>query len=241
MKHRTRFYREYSSTDGSVFNVKIDTSDLYIKAESDLHEIAYQALESARKELEDHIEKHEDFLHSLSPLTPPDDAAGICSAMYNASAASGVGPMAAVAGAVAEQVGRKLLEYSDEVIVENGGDIWLNLTRPAVIGIYVNNIHFKNNVGIKIDHTKTPCSVCTSTSRLGHSLSFGKADSVTIIADTGAIADAVATAVCNMVQTADDIENALEYGISIAGVSGCLIVLGDRLAMLGDIELAPAE
>lgn len=241
MKHKTRFYRNYSGTNSSAFNVKIDTSDLYIKADVNLHDIAYETLRVTRNELEDHINKHGEFLYSLNPLPPPGDETEISSAMYRASEAAGVGPMAAVAGAIAENVGRELLKYSKEVIVENGGDLWMKLDKPAVIGIYVNNIHFKDNIGIKIDPMKTPCSVCTSTSKLGHSLSFGKADSVTIIAESGALADAAATAVCNMVQTADDIEKALEAGMSIEGIRGCLIIFRDIIAVQGAVELAPPE
>ncbi len=241
MKHRTRFYRDYTDTDGFVFNVKIDTSDLYIKADANLHDTAFEILRTAREELEEHINKHSEFLYSLDPLIPYGDETEISRAMYKASEAAGVGPMAAVAGAIAEKVGRELMNYSGEIIVENGGDIWLKLEKPAIIGIYVNNVYFRNNLGIKIDPVKTPCSVCTSTSRLGHSLSFGRADSVTVIADTGALADAAATAVCNMVQTADDMEKALESGMSIPGVRGCLIIFRDKIALQGDIELAPME
>jgi hypothetical protein len=161
--------------------------------------------------------------------------------MYRASTLCGVGPMAAVAGAIAEKVGKELLEYSDEVIVENGGDLWMKLTKPASIGLYADNIYFKNNICIKLNPENTPCAICTSTSKLGHSISFGKADSVTVIACDGALADAAATAVCNMVLTEDDIEKALEYAISIQGVRGCLIIFRDKIALQGEIELTPPD
>jgi len=241
MDHTKRFYRDYDNAAGSAFNVKLDTTDLYIKADTNLHDKAYEVLHEARVELEDYINKHADFLHSLDPLTPIGDEGEISAAMYKASASAGVGPMAAVAGAIAEKVGRSLLPYTDEVIVENGGDIWLKLVKPAVIGIYVNNNYFRKNIGLRINPEDTPCSICTSTSRLGHSLSFGKADSVTIIAKTGALADAVATAVCNMVQTYDDMERAMEFGISIEDVRGCLIIFNEKLAAQGEIELAPLD
>lgn len=241
MKHTRRFYRDYGSEAGCSFNVKIDTSDLFIRANSDLSDKALEALKSARTELENYIALHDEFLHSLDPVNLYGGEGEITAAMIRASSSAGVGPMAAVAGAIAEKVGREIILYSDEVLVENGGDLWMKLAGPAVIGIYVNNIHFKNNLGIRIYPEKTPCSVCTSTSKLGHSLSFGKADSVSIIADTGAIADAAATAVCNSVKTEEDIEKALNFGMSIAGVRGCLIVFKDKLAAIGDIELASLE
>jgi hypothetical protein len=239
MKHNSRFYREYSNGPDTAFNVKIDTSDLFIRTGVNLYYEAYEALKTERTVLENYISAHEEFIHSLYPITPDGNEEEIISAMYIASAAAGVGPMAAVAGAVAERVGRELLKFSDEVLVENGGDIWMKLKNSAVIGIYVNNIYFKNSIGIKINPENTPCSVCTSTSKLGHSISFGKADSVTVIAESGALADAAATAVCNMVQSEDDIEAALEYAIAIDGVRGCLIVFRDKLAARGEIELAP--
>jgi hypothetical protein len=239
MKHNTRFYREYSDGPDAVFNVKIDTSDLFIRTDINLYHEAYEALKKERTVLENYISAHDEFIHSLHPMTPVGSEEEIISAMYIASAVAGVGPMAAVAGAVAERVGRELLKFSDEVIVENGGDIWMKLKNSAVIGIYINNIYFKNNIGIKVNPENTPCSVCTSTSKLGHSLSFGKADSVTVIAESGALADAAATAVCNMVQSEDDIESALESATAIDGVRGCLIVFRDKLAARGEIELAP--
>ncbi len=239
MNHETRFYRDYNEERSVSFNVKIDTSDLFIRADKNLYDLALGTLKEARAELEDYICKHDEFLHSLNPLSLCGDPGEIISAMYAASTSAGVGPMAAVAGAIAEKVGQDLLKYSDEVIVENGGDLWMKLTQPAVIGIYVNNIYFKNNIGLKIEPKNTPCSVCTSTSKLGHSISFGKADSVTVIAATGALADAAATAVCNMVQSEEDIEPALNFGMSLYGVRGCLIILRDKLAALGEIELVP--
>ena len=241
MKHSKRFYRDYNSENGYLFNVKIDTSDLFIRADSNLYDEAYNALKMARTELETYISNHEEFIHSLNPLAFHGDEGEITSEMHKASLSAGVGPMAAVAGTIAEYVGKALLDYSSEVIIENGGDLWMKLTKPAVIGIYINNIYFKDNLGIKINPEKTPCSVCTSTSKLGHSISFGKADSVTIIAETGALADAMATAVCNMVKTEDDMEKALNFGLSINGVRGCLIIFRDKFAALGDIELAPLE
>jgi ApbE superfamily uncharacterized protein (UPF0280 family) len=237
--HRKRFYRCYTEREGVSFNVKLHSTDLFIKADKNLYGESYRILSFTRNELEEYIEKHDEFLHSLDPLAPHGDEPGIVLSMINASAAAGTGPMAAVAGAVAEKVGFGLLNYTEEVIVENGGDIWMKLIRPSLIGIYADNIYFRNNVGIKIYPEDTPCSVCTSTSKLGHSISFGKADSVTVVAANGALADAMATAVCNMVKTGKDIERALEFGMSINGVRGVVVIFRDLLGVQGRVELAP--
>lgn len=241
MKHSRRFYRDYGKTRGVSFNVKLDTTDLFITAGRDLSDEAYSILERGRRELEEHITAHRDFLYSLDPVTPPANCTNLAGEMYHASKAAGVGPMAAVAGAIAEYVGRGLLNLSEEVIVENGGDLWMKLTSPAVIGIYVNNIYFSDKIWIKINPGGTPCSVCTSSATLGHSLSFGKADAATIIAESGALADAVATGACNIVQSEDDIPQALDYAMSIDGVSGCMIIFRDKLGAQGTVELCTPE
>lgn len=223
-----------------AFNVKLHTTDLYIRASQDISKTAYTLLTEARNEIEQHIKENPDFLTSLEPLT---ETAGshIISQMYKSSEAAGTGPMAAVAGAIAEYVGEKLLPFSEEIVVENGGDIWMRINYPMYLGIYSDNIYFKDKLVLKIDNAKTPCAVCTSSSKTGHSLSFGKADSVTVIAQNGAYADAVATETCNRVKHQSDIEEALEFALSVPFVKGCLIVFRDRIAALGDIELAPPD
>ncbi len=241
MLHNKRFYRFYSSNNRwKVFNIKLHTSDLYIKASHDISEKAYILLNEARNEIEQHIKENPDFLTSLEPLTEPA-VSDIISEMYRASDAAGTGPMAAVAGAISEYVGKRLLPYTEEIVVENGGDIWMSINYPVYLGIYSDNIYFKDKLALKIDNAKTPCAVCTSSSKTGHSLSFGKADSVTVVALNGAYADAVATETCNRVKTRADMEKALEFALSVPFVKGCLIVFRDRIAALGDIELAPPE
>jgi hypothetical protein len=241
MNHTTRFYRSYNGTRGVSFNVKLDTTDLFITAGSSLQAEAHRILEAQRRELDDHISKKQEFLYSLSPLTPAGDTPPIVMDMYNASAAAGVGPMAAVAGAIAQHVGQRLIEFSDEVIVENGGDTWMMLQSPLIMGIYVNNIYFRDKIRLKINPENTPCSVCTSSATLGHSLSFGKADAATIIAHSGALADAVATGACNIVQTEDDMQKAVDYAMSINGVRGCMIIYRDKLTACGAIEFCSPE
>lgn len=237
MNHTKRFYRSYSGTRGVSFNVRLDTTDLFITSDSDLSEDAYRILAARRRELEEHINSRREFLYSLSPIETCCDSPSIILDMYRASAAAGVGPMAAVAGAVAEHTGRGLLEFTDEVIVENGGDIWLNLKTSAVLGIYVNSIYFRDRIRLNINPENTPCSICTSSSTLGHSLSFGKADAATIVAEGGALADAVATGACNLVQNENDLQKAVDYAMSVSGVRGCMIIFRDRFAACGEIEL----
>ncbi len=119
--------------------------------------------------------------------------------MAAAAQTAGVGPMAAVAGAIAECVGRELLEFSPEVIVENGGDIFLKVSHRRTVGIFAGDSPLTGRIGIQIEARDTPLGVCTSSGTVGHSLSFGRADAVVVLAPAAALADAAATAIGNRV------------------------------------------
>jgi ApbE superfamily uncharacterized protein (UPF0280 family) len=145
--------------------------------------------------------------------------------------------MAAVAGAIAESVSKDLLQFSKEVIIENGGDIYLSTSKERTIGIYAGDSPLSLKIGIVIDSEETPLGVCTSSGTLGHSLSFGKADAVSVLSKSAALADAVATAVGNIVKEKKDIELGLGRGREIEGALGILIIVGEKMGVWGDVRL----
>jgi hypothetical protein len=147
--------------------------------------------------------------------------------------------MAAVAGAVAQFVGEELQEYSPDVIIENGGDIYIRSTADRLIGIHAGDSPLSGKLALAIVAVETPCGICTSSGIVGHSLSFGKADAVTIIAPSASLADATATACGNIVQTADDIQRGLDLAAGIKGIIGAVIIKGDRVGVWGRITLRP--
>jgi len=152
-----------------------------------------------------------------------------------------VGPMAAVAGAIAEAVGRELLNFSSEVIVENGGDIFLCHKKTRHIGIYAGDSPLSGKLALEIEPEDTPLGVCTSSGTVGHSLSFGKADAAIVISPSTALADAAATAVGNLVKTAEDMPRAIEFVREVEGLTGIAIIVGDKMAVWGKINLVRRE
>src|SRR4030042_3951969 len=135
--YQPRTYRRWIKEDGLVsFNVIVKETDLHIRAPHNLEAEATEAITKPRKPLEDYIESHPLFLHSLEPCSVEEDAPYIVRDMARAAGTVGVGRMAAVAGASAEAIGRDLLVYSPEVIVENGGDIFMKVSQKRLIGIY---------------------------------------------------------------------------------------------------------
>jgi ApbE superfamily uncharacterized protein (UPF0280 family) len=149
--------------------------------------------------------------------------------------------MAAVAGAVAEQVGRDLLGHTDQVIVENGGDLFIRSREPITIGIFANQSPLSLRIGLRMDAGEQPMAVCTSSGTVGHSLSMGKADAVCIVSASCPLADAAATSVGNHIQTVADIHKAVEIGKNIKGVEGIIIIVKDKIGMWGDLEIVPLQ
>jgi hypothetical protein len=150
-----------------------------------------------------------------------------------------VGPMAAVAGAVAEFVGRDLRQFTDEIIVENGGDIYLKINQPRKVGIYAGTSQFSGKIALELDPRPKAFSVCTSSGTVGPSLSFGKADAVVIVAESALLADAAATAVGNVVKEVGDIEKGLKLAKKIRGLDGVLIIKDDQMGALGKVKIVP--
>ena len=238
MKYIERTYRNEISTDFlTSFHICEEQTDLFIQADSDLTSQAVTAVHLYRSHLQAYIQSHPEFLTSLRPLPNDELAPTIVKTMLKASSIARVGPMAAVAGAVAEFVGRDLLKYSANVIVENGGDIFLKATRELNIAVFAGESPLSCKIALKIKPRETPLGICTSSATVGHSMSFGKADAVCVKSKSAALADAAASAIGNRVRDKSEIKNTLEAGMHIQGVLGILIILGRQMGVVGEMEL----
>lgn len=189
-----------------------------------------------RWHIENYISRDRRFLTSLKPIAVELDAPLIVKEMARQTRKANVGPMAAVAGAVAESIGRDLLKrgYKD-VIIENGGDIFLKARKTRTIGIYAGRTKLWNRLGLKIKPENTPLAICGSSGKIGHSLSFGCSDAVIIMSKNASLADAVATATANLVRSKQDLERALDFARSVRGISGVVIILKNNLLSWGSI------
>ena len=222
----------------SSYNVTIRETDLFISSNCNLQTLAYRFALNRRSSIENFIKLHPSFLTSLSPVPFDDFAPEIVKDMIAAAIKANVGPMAAVAGAIAEHVGRDLLPYSQNVIVENGGDIFINSESDLHVGIFSGMSPFSDRLSIFVKADETPIGICTSSGTVGHSFSFGNADAVCVKAKSVSLADAAATAVANKVKSKKDIAYALEEGMKIESVQGIVIVIADQFGVIGNIELS---
>lgn len=233
-----RFYRDWMKPVGLVrFDARVMETDLAILAERDLTREALSVAVELRNALEGYADRHEGFYAALEPVAADEGAPEIVRRMCEAAEAWAVGPMAAVAGTFAEMVGEALLRHTREVIVENGGDVFLSIREPREISIYAGEKSpFKGRLTVRIMPQSGIHGVCTSSGTIGHSFSRGKADAVTTFAPSAAFADAAATAIGNRVKGPDDVERVVEEERERAALAGLVIVAGDRMGAFGELE-----
>jgi len=235
-----RTYRTRMAREGLVgFRVAVKQTDLWVLADRDLTPQVREAVIQERQQLEAYIAAHPGFLKALAPWPEDPFAPPVVREMIAAAAQVGVGPMAAVAGAIAQQVGMALAGLSQEVIVENGGDLFLSISRPAIVALFAGKSPLSHRVGLKIDPAFSPLGVCTSSGTVGHSLSFGRADAACAVAKSAVLADAAATALGNRVPDAAAIPLALEWAALVPEILGAVVIVGDQLGVWGQVELLP--
>lgn len=227
-----------------ALEIKEAESDLWIglPAGSDIAAIgdaARSRLACLRTEIASYAAGHPAFYESLEPLPADPAAAGIAAAMLRASLAAGVGPMASVAGAVSGALGSYLVSEFGlaEIVIENGGDDYIKVDSPLTISIYAGLASLSQKVGIIVPPELSPLGVCTSSAKVGPSLSFGNADACLVACSDCALADAYATALGNRIRTRADIEPCLEYAAKIPEILSLVIIRGDTAGAIGQLKL----
>jgi ApbE superfamily uncharacterized protein (UPF0280 family) len=235
--HHQRTYRKL--VDGHLPSVKVavQETDLNIYAHHITRAAVRESIIEQRGYIEGYNRRHPGFGLALQPWPYDPLAPPIVREMIQAGKNAAVGPMAAVAGAMAEKVGRSLLDRTDEIIIENGGDIFLTTGRDVTVGIYAGRSPLSLKIALRIQSSQSPISICTSSGTVGHSISYGKADAVCVLSNSCAQADAAATAIGNLIKRPGDIEAAVERGRTIPDVIGILIIIEDKMGMWGQIEI----
>ena len=243
--YRKRSYRGLADLAEFSFAVQVEESDLWVSVLGSggtpgLKTLAHERLLHYRAQLVSFLQRYPGWGESLGPVMAADYplAPALVRGMMRASESAGVGPMAAVAGTLAEAVGRDLCAGSLGVVVENGGDIFLTGCPEYSLAIFAGTSSLSGRLGLRlVNSAPFACGVCTSSGRVGHSLSFGRADAVTIVAENAALADAVATAMANRVAKKADLAGVVEKALLVPGVTGVVAIYGDDLAAGGQLEL----
>lgn len=219
------------------FRVVHAETDILVHAVRDLSEHAASVVARLRHELESYVAARPLFAESFTPVPAEPAAPAIVRSMAAAALAAGVGPFAAVAGAFADEVGEELLSLSAQVIVENGGDIFVAGDADRLVALWSGDD--ADGIGLRIKAGSQPCGVATSSATVGPSVSLGRASAATVVAECAALADAVASGVGNRVRSLADVAKALDWGRRIEGVRAVIVVVDGSVGAVGDVELVP--
>jgi len=243
-QYEPRLYRNWANDrDLTSFTVTEKETDLLIHTKTVLKKEAEISVKKCRNDIEAYIKTHRIFLTTLKPANlHTSTCPQIISDMVKQSTLVGVGPMATVAGAIAEYVGVVLRKFSPEVIVENGGDIFLDIKKKRTIGLFSGRDSvFSQKIGLEILPEESPLGICTSSGTVGHSLSQGKADAVTVVSHSTLLADAAATFIGNQILNEQDIEKGIESAKNIKGLKGIMIVKNKRIGFWGNIKIVSTK
>ncbi|MBW1689633.1 MAG: UPF0280 family protein [Deltaproteobacteria bacterium] len=236
--HKDQPYRRRVQSGNLVsFRVLIKETDLMVSAAGDLSAHTRDMVHTLRRQLEDYIRSNPGFQTSLLPYPEDPFAPQIVKEMISAARMFNVGPMAAVAGTIADFVGKGLLNYTDEVIVENGGDIFLKTSVPTTVSVYAGDSPLSNKLGLITDPIQMPLGICTSSATVGHSLSLGIADAVCVVARSASVADAAATALGNRIRNRGALKVEIEAVKKSEAIKGGMVITGKTMATWGEIEL----
>jgi ApbE superfamily uncharacterized protein (UPF0280 family) len=259
--YNERFYRNSFDTERfQSITIHDGESDMWIGWNAreknidhdEVNHFAENMLSALRSEIIQYDKTHCGFIETLEPVSHDENAPAIISAMIKAATVADVGPMAAVAGVLAEHVGKALGEqfHFDEIVIENGGDFWVKIESSLSIGVYAGLSSLSEKIAVVLNEKDSPLGLACSSGTVGPSLSYGKADAALVIAKDAAAADAWATALGNRVKSQRDAEEALRWLFEGAAKNatndflkplGALIILGDTMAAQGNIVLGPVQ
>ena len=241
MEYRERSYRSrFSNDERRWFCVKFLESDLWIGVDrgsyrASMEADTYAMLVDLRRQMDAYLLMDPQYKTALTPYDAGLEAPNILKEMSRGSHKTGIGPMSAVAGAVAKKVAEFL--GTKEVIVENGGDIYAQAASDMDISVFAGQSPLSEKIGLHIPAAEFPLGICTSSGTVGPSLSLGRADAVMIVCKDVLLADSYATAMANRIKTVNDLQSVIDRISDIPEILGAIAVKDDRMAITGRFEL----
>jgi ApbE superfamily uncharacterized protein (UPF0280 family) len=231
-------YRKNISVKGKYsYRLKYKYTDLFITCDREISKEVKEPVVSFYNGLEEVLSRHEVFGKSLTPVKIIDNYPPIIKKMCRAAEVFKVGPMAAVAGAVCDRIAQSISGSCDFLMIENGGDVYIKSSIPVSAVLFSSSRYFRDRLNIRITADTTPCGLCSSSGIIGHSLSLGKSDLVTVMSESTVMADTAATAIANSIKEKADVDKALAHYRDYKQIKGLIIIKDDRLAIWGELQL----
>ena len=245
MEYKERSYRSrFSNDERRWFCVKFLESDLWIGVDNGSYSASMEAdvyamLVELRRSMDAYLLMDPAYKTALTQYDAGLEAPAILKDMSKVSHTTGIGPMSAVAGAVALRVANFIKQQYGvkEVIVENGGDIYAEAHSDMDIAVFAGQSPLSEKIGLHIPEADFPLGICTSSGTVGPSLSLGRADAVMIVCRDVLQADSYATAMANRIQSVNDLQPVIDRIQNTPDILGAIAVKDDRLAVCGQFEL----
>lgn len=240
-----RTYRTQFNTDRlKGFEVKFLETDLWIGVDAasfdeKMQSVALEKVQILRETFDKYIEKEPFFRKSLKPFQPSEIAPAEAMEMALAAEKAGIGPMSAVAGLFAREVGEEIRKNFSvkELLIENGGDIYLVLQDELVLSVFAGESILSERIGLVIPAAEGALGICTSAGTVGPSLSYGKADAVVVVCADILMADALATALGNLVKSPDHVQKVINKADNYPEIQSLLIICEDKIGIKGENEI----
>jgi len=244
-EYKDRTYRQRFDNDRwQSFVVKYKETDVWIGVDkksfhSEMSGFTMKNIRTLRDAMDIYLHQDPSYALSLTPCDAQSFAPAMAKRMSEISHKVGVGPMATVAGAFATHIAQALKDRFaiEEIIVENGGDIYADIKNDMDVCIFAGDSPLSEKIGLHIEATASPLGICTSSGTVGPSFSFGKADAVMIVCKDALLADGYATAIANRIQSTDDISPVLNLIASHKDILSALLVKDDKMGIIGQFDL----
>jgi ApbE superfamily uncharacterized protein (UPF0280 family) len=244
-KFEQRTYRnQFNTFRFTGFELKHQETDLWIGVDQasfkpEMKEVALKKIKSLREKIDSYIQSVPFFKKSLKPFQPAENAPIVAIEMAQAAEKAGIGPMSTVAGLFARETGNEIIQnFSvEELVIENGGDIFALLKTNLVLSVFAGNSPLSERIGLEITPKNSPLGICTSAGTVGPSLSFGSADAVVVVAKDVLVADAFATAFGNKIKSPADVEKVINDANIHPEILSLLIICEDKVGVWGEFEI----
>ncbi len=248
-KVHTQWQRHYRNMytprkNEQTFQIVLEESDIMVTAEKNLASPMLKTLHNLRADIKAWLHLYPEFRTSLVPLPMPEGAIpSVIKRMYAGSAKAHVGPFAAVAGTIAHMLAEEYAPISPNIIVENGGDVYMFSHTERRVALLANpvqtpqNSHAMPSLGLLLKAQDFPLALCASSATIGHSLSLGQGELAAVLAKDGAFADAMATALGNGLKNPQNIETVLNTAKQYSEIHGVFLQCGEAIGIWGDLEL----
>ena len=181
-----------------------------------------------------------EYKDSFEPYEVADNAPSVVKRLSLGSLITEVGPMAGIAGLYAEEIGKACKDQFGfkEVIVENGGDLYIDVEKRIKVSLFAGDHPLSNKIKLDIEPDMCPMGLCASSGKFGHSKSLGKADLVSVACFDTVMADQYATAFANQVVNVSDVEEVVDTAIEVMNLMHISVFKDKTFAIGGKIKVS---